>query len=106
MCPTPPQFLGSTSQDRYFRLHSTFSPPESAGRNQENRGEILGSVFMKAVPTAIVCDATYQPPPRKHSEAAEDDGDGSRKDDKGYTGPQTANTQLTRRLGIAGASAN
>lgn len=46
-------FLGSTCRDRFFRLHSTFPPPEQAGKQQEERGEVLGELYMKSVPTAI-----------------------------------------------------
>ncbi|KAL5490491.1 hypothetical protein ACEPAI_5324 [Sanghuangporus weigelae] len=48
-------FLGSTSRDRYFRLHSTFPPPAIAGGQQEERGAVLGTLYMKSVPTAAVC---------------------------------------------------
>lgn len=49
-------FLGSTSRDRFFRLHTTAPPPEIAGRNMEERGDVVGSVYMKSVPTAVVYD--------------------------------------------------
>ena len=75
--PTIGHFLGSSSQDRYFRFHSTFPPPEIAGRNQEERGEILGSVFMKSIPTSVVADTSCRPSAgQKKGEA--DDGDGDR----------------------------
>lgn len=46
--------MGSTCRDRYFRLHSTFPPPINSGKQQEERGEVLGSLYMKTVPTAVV----------------------------------------------------
>lgn len=47
--------MGSTCSDRYFRLHSTYPPPAVSGKQQEERGEVLGSLYMKTVPTAVVC---------------------------------------------------
>lgn len=35
----------------------------------------MGSVFMKSVPTSIVCDATYAPKAKTRKEGAGDDGD-------------------------------
>ena len=49
-----PGFLASTSHDRYFRLHSTYAPPASEKANQEQRGEVLGSIYLKSTPTAVV----------------------------------------------------
>ncbi|KAH8117551.1 hypothetical protein DFH11DRAFT_1541795 [Phellopilus nigrolimitatus] len=49
-------FLGSTSRDRFFRLHSTSPPPATAGQQQDGRGDVLGSLYMRSVPTAIVAD--------------------------------------------------
>ncbi|THH07439.1 hypothetical protein EW145_g3382 [Phellinidium pouzarii] len=54
--PSAGRFLGSASRDRFVRLHSTFPPPEKAGSQQEEKGDVLGSVYMKTVPTAIVFD--------------------------------------------------
>lgn len=49
-------FLASTSQDRFFRLHSTVPPSEVAGQQQDERGEVLNSLYMKSIPTAVVVD--------------------------------------------------
>jgi len=49
-------FLASTSQDRFFRLHSTVPPPEVAGKQQDERGEVLNSLYVKSIPTAVVID--------------------------------------------------
>ncbi|OCB84086.1 hypothetical protein A7U60_g8758 [Sanghuangporus baumii] len=57
-------FLGSTSRDRYFRLHSTFPPPAIAGCQQEGRGEIFGTLYMKSVPTTVVCGELMDTPRR------------------------------------------
>lgn len=46
--------MGSACRDRYFRLHSTFPPPINFGKQQDERGEVLGSLYMKTVPTAVV----------------------------------------------------
>ena len=56
--PSPGSLLGSTSHDRFFRVHSTAPLSEKAGQQQEERGEVLGKHYMKSVPTAIVFDVT------------------------------------------------
>jgi len=49
-----PSLLGSTSLDRFFRLHSTHPPPAEASRRQEQRGEVLEKVYMKTIPTVCI----------------------------------------------------
>ena len=56
--PSPGNLLGSTSHDRFFRVHSTAPLSEKAGQQQEERGEVLGKHYMKSVPTAVVFDVT------------------------------------------------
>jgi len=51
-----PALLASVSQDRFLRLHSTFRPPAEAGHQQEQKGEVLDKVYMKAIPTVVVWD--------------------------------------------------
>ena len=52
-------FLASTSQDRLLRIHSTWPPPEKEGAQQEKKGEVLASHFMKAIPTVAVYDPSH-----------------------------------------------
>ncbi|KAI5122941.1 hypothetical protein M0805_006823 [Coniferiporia weirii] len=77
LSPSPGGFLGSTSRDRFFRLHSTFPPPEIAGRSQDERGEVLGSNFMKSVPTAVVSDISWDAvePSAGENDGSQDDAD-------------------------------
>ncbi|PAV23245.1 hypothetical protein PNOK_0031300 [Pyrrhoderma noxium] len=56
--PSPGSLLGSTSHDRFFRVHSTVPLSKKAGQQQEERGEVLGKHYMKSVPTAVVFDIT------------------------------------------------
>ncbi|KLO07968.1 hypothetical protein SCHPADRAFT_880969 [Schizopora paradoxa] len=76
-------FLASTSQDRFFRLHSTVPPSETAGRNQDARGKVLSSLYMKSIPTAVALDpldntgeATDASPVRVSGEFDEDPWEG------------------------------
>ncbi|GLB35001.1 putative WD repeat domain 74 [Lyophyllum shimeji] len=48
--------LATCALDRYVRIHSTFSPPQHAGQQQERKGEVLEKVFMKSIPSVIVWD--------------------------------------------------
>jgi len=56
VAPSPSPLLASTAQDRFFRLHSTFPPPATSGQQQEQHGEVIGSLYMKSIPTAVVWD--------------------------------------------------
>ncbi|EIM89890.1 uncharacterized protein STEHIDRAFT_36630, partial [Stereum hirsutum FP-91666 SS1] len=51
-----PTHLASTALDRYTRIHSTFAPPAQAGQAQENKGQVLESVYVKSIPTVVVWD--------------------------------------------------
>lgn len=51
-----PSFLASVARDRYVRIHSTFSPPQETGHQQERKGEVLEKLFMKSTPTVIAWD--------------------------------------------------
>ncbi|KAL5529045.1 hypothetical protein ACEPAG_5019 [Sanghuangporus baumii] len=75
-------FLGSTSRDRYFRVHSTFSPPAIAGSQQEGRGETLGTLYMKSVPTAVVCDELMDTPRRAQQVEGQNEIVGERGDEE------------------------
>ena len=55
MAPSPARLV-STALDRYARVHSTFPPPPEAGQPQDDKGAVLGKVYMKSVPTCVVWD--------------------------------------------------
>lgn len=62
--------LASTSLDRYFRLHSTVPLPDGVGGKLDHKGHIVGKLYMKSTPTAVVwADQEFAPP----SKAANDD---------------------------------
>ena len=46
--------LASTSLDRYFRLHSTVPLPDEAGGKLDHKGHVIGKLFLKSTPTAVV----------------------------------------------------
>lgn len=75
MCTSESNFLGSTSLDRYFRLHSTPPPPILVNSNLDTRGEVLGSVYMNTIPTAVVAvpPATLRHDGEKSSRLVEDE---------------------------------
>jgi len=70
-----PSLLVSVAQDRFLRLHSTFSPPPEAGQQQENKGSVLDKLYMKTIPTVVVWDQ------RKDAEIDQTEGGGSNDDD-------------------------
>ncbi|KAF7793038.1 hypothetical protein EIP86_004143 [Pleurotus ostreatoroseus] len=51
-----PSFLVSSSSDRFLRLHSTYPPTESAGGQQEDKGQVLNKSYVKVTPTVVVWD--------------------------------------------------
>ena len=55
-----PSTLASTSLDRYFRYHSTFPPPGTAGQNQTHKGAVLGKIYLKSIPTCVVWDGVTE----------------------------------------------
>jgi len=75
-------YLASTSRDRFFRLHSTVAPSDVAGKQQDQRGEVLGSLYVKSIPTAVVVDplddATEVSDDSRRGEGEEDLWDGMR----------------------------
>ncbi|EJD06028.1 uncharacterized protein FOMMEDRAFT_79434 [Fomitiporia mediterranea MF3/22] len=79
LAPSSDGLLGSTCRDRFFRLHTTFPPPSVAGAQQEERGEVVGTLYMKSVPTAVVCceeDVTKAKKGRSDNEDSEgEDGE-------------------------------
>lgn len=51
--------MASVAQDRYCRVHSTFSPPDRPGQQQEHKGEVLEKVYTKSMPTVVVWDGNH-----------------------------------------------
>ncbi len=51
-----PSFVASGADDRFLRLHSTFSLPSAVGEQQEQKGDVLDKLYMKVIPTAVVWD--------------------------------------------------
>ncbi|KAH9901282.1 hypothetical protein C8Q73DRAFT_662670 [Cubamyces lactineus] len=64
--------LASAAQDRFVRLHSTFSPPPQAGQQQEHKGEVLDKQYVKVTPTVVVWDGIVD----GSAGVAEADGEG------------------------------
>ncbi|PSS06885.1 hypothetical protein PHLCEN_2v3513 [Hermanssonia centrifuga] len=65
-----PSFVASGADDRFLRLHSTFSLPSAVGEQQEQKGDVLDKLYMKVTPTAVVWDG-------KVSAAISESGEGS-----------------------------
>ncbi|PCH38250.1 hypothetical protein WOLCODRAFT_149194 [Wolfiporia cocos MD-104 SS10] len=65
--------LASVSQDRFFRLHSTFPPPTEVGSQQEQKGEVLDRVFTKTIPSDVIWDGILGD--ERTDNAAESDGE-------------------------------
>ena len=71
-------FMGSASQDRFVRLHSTFGPPGRPGQQQAQKGEVLDKSYVNVVPTVIVWDGSIESTSRS---VGQDDGEGEGEDD-------------------------
>ncbi len=52
-----PTFLASGASDRSLRLHSIYPPPQSVGSQQEMKGQILNTSYVKVTPTVVVWDS-------------------------------------------------
>jgi len=52
-----PGILASTANDRYARIHSTFSPPMKEGHNLDHKGENLEKIYVASVPTVVIWDS-------------------------------------------------
>lgn len=55
MAPSP-GIMGSTANDRYARIHTTFPPPPTEGHNLEHKGGVTEKVYVVSIPTAIIWD--------------------------------------------------
>lgn len=65
--------LASAAQDRFVRLHSTFSPPAEAGAQQERKGDVLDKLYMKVTPTVVVWDGHIDASVGTAGEAVDED---------------------------------
>ncbi|KAF8628347.1 hypothetical protein AX15_003887 [Amanita polypyramis BW_CC] len=77
---TTPKYLATAALDRFARIHSVEPPPERAGQQQNQKGQVLEKVFTKSIPTSIVWD--------EHSHAGEKGEDEDEDDDEIWTGMQ------------------
>ena len=75
-----PHHIGSTSLDRFFRLHGTASEASATG----GKGQTLEKVYTKSVPTVVVWDPSYEG--RRSSGFEDDEGEG----DQVWEGMQSA----------------
>ncbi|KAF9653099.1 hypothetical protein BDM02DRAFT_3087941 [Thelephora ganbajun] len=62
-----PHYVGSTSLDRFFRLHGTASEASA----KAGKGQTLEKVYTKSIPTVVVWDSSYED---GQSSAPDDDG--------------------------------
>ena len=67
-----PHHVGSTSLDRFFRLHGTASDASGGDR----KGQTLEKVYSKSIPTVVVWDPSYED--GKSSPSEDDEGEGDR----------------------------
>ena len=68
-----PHYVGSTSLDRFFRLHGTAS--EASSKN--NKGQTLEKVYTKSIPTVVVWDSLYEDS-QSYIPEGDDEGEGDR----------------------------
>lgn len=80
-----PHHVGTTSLDRFFRLHGTAS--EASAKN--GKGQTIKKVYTKSIPTVIVWDSSYED--GQSSIPGDDEGEGDQvwedmqdADDDGY----------------------
>ena len=69
-----PGILATTALDRFARIHSVHPLPESAGQQQDQRGQVLEKVFTRSVPISVVWDG-HSPAQPSHSNGDDDDDD-------------------------------
>jgi len=62
-----PHHVGTTSLDRFFRLHGTASEASA----KDGKGQTLEKVYTKSVPTVVVWDSSYED---RQSSIPESDG--------------------------------
>ncbi|KDQ61054.1 hypothetical protein JAAARDRAFT_152067 [Jaapia argillacea MUCL 33604] len=82
-----PSLMGSTSLDRFFRIHSTHPPPSAPEQRQEERGDVVEKIYVKSIPTVVVWDQEPESSKPEHDdddiwEGMEDVGEESDGDDE------------------------
>lgn len=70
-----PTFLASGSSDRSLRLHSVYPPPQTAGSQQEAKGQILNTSYVKVMPTVVVWDSQADAAEVSNTVGTEDEGE-------------------------------
>lgn len=55
-----PNFVASTSLDRFARIHSTSEPPQEVGHQVDKKGAVLEKIFTKSIPTVVVWDKSVE----------------------------------------------
>lgn len=66
-----PHHVGSTSLDRFFRVHETASEASRKGR----KGQTVENLYTKSIPTVVVWDASYEDGKSSLPEDGEREGD-------------------------------
>jgi len=66
-----PHHVGTTSLDRFFRLHGTASEASAKDR----KGQTLEKVYTKSIPTVVVWDSSYEDGQSSAPEGDEGEGD-------------------------------
>ena len=66
-----PHHVGTTSLDRFFRLHGTASEASAKDR----KGQTLEKVYTKSIPTVVVWDSSYEDGQSSMPEGDEGEGD-------------------------------
>jgi hypothetical protein len=65
-----PHHVGSTSLDRFFRVHET----ASEGTPKDRKGRTFERVYTKSIPTVVVWDSSYRD--KKPTFPEDDEGEG------------------------------
>jgi ribosome biogenesis protein NSA1 len=76
---TPCGHLASTSNDHFFRLHSTHPPPEMVGAQQEKKGAVLCQAYNMVAMNAVVWDGI----PEETVHAIVSDDEEAKEEDEG-----------------------
>ena len=66
-----PRHVGSTSFDRFFRLHGTASEASA----EDSKGHTLEKVYTKSIATVVVWDSSYEDGQPRIPEDDESEGD-------------------------------
>lgn len=83
--------MASAANDRYVRIHSTFSPPAREGQNPDRKGDVLEKAYITSVPTVVVWDDTAEE--TKHAPTSIDEQDDDVWNDMEQVGDSDVETQ-------------